>query len=244
MTTEDKNWLYIGAGLIATGGLIYWYKNKSTGKTESFEQPKYIEDKQTVMPELATPKYSNSGISKTVKPTKKSISVPKYTIPVNLPNATFMYAKGQKLMCNNRNGLIAYDVQKKADNTFFTNTKKVKTFNYGEEIGTIVGQLRSKGFVYYVVTGIYEFGSESFDSRYFWINHHEVKGLTPLLKTINLSNVPTLDVTRILSKGSKGLEVFELQKRLKIKVDGDFGNDTESALFRIKKVKSISINQF
>ena len=39
MTTEDKNWLYIGVGLLATGGAIYWYKNKDNSKEiEGFER--------------------------------------------------------------------------------------------------------------------------------------------------------------------------------------------------------------
>ncbi len=246
MTAEDKNWLYIGIGLAVTGGAIYWYKNKSTGEQKAFEEPKTIDKLEP--PVLATPTYSEQPKTKKPKYRKESniggAKNPKYNIPVNVPKATFMYAKGQKLMCNVRQGLTALDVQKKADNTFFTNTKSVKKFNYGEEIGTIVGQLVSQGFVYYVVTGNYEFNSESFDNRYFWINHHEVKGLTPLIKPINLDNVPTLDVTRVLSKGSKGVEVNHLQKLLKIDIDGDFGSKTETALLQQKKVNSISINQF
>jgi peptidoglycan hydrolase-like protein with peptidoglycan-binding domain len=51
----------------------------------------------------------------------------------------------------------------------------------------------------------------------------------------------------MLKKGSKGLEVKELQKRLGFKgadIDGDFGTKTESALFAMKAVKQTSLNQF
>lgn len=48
----------------------------------------------------------------------------------------------------------------------------------------------------------------------------------------------------LLQKGSKGIEVYELQKLLKITPDGAFGSQTESALFNKKAVKKITLNDY
>lgn len=72
-----------------------------------------------------------------------------------------------------------------------------------------------------------------------------------------------LNLNLILKKGSKGIEVKELQKLLlsssklpvivdkekgtvtaQISIDGDFGQQTENALFKVKGVKSITLNQY
>lgn len=53
-----------------------------------------------------------------------------------------------------------------------------------------------------------------------------------------------LNKSLVLKKGSKGNEVRELQKLLKVTVDGDFGANTEGALFSKKGVKQISLNQY
>lgn len=67
-----------------------------------------------------------------------------------------------------------------------------------------------------------------------------------------------IDANKMLKKGSKGIEVTELQKRLKKVptvnlgntgsqqngIDGDFGPLTETALFKVKGVKQITLNQY
>lgn len=53
-----------------------------------------------------------------------------------------------------------------------------------------------------------------------------------------------LDRNKLLSKGSKGAEVRELQRLLNVKVDGDFGNITLTALQKAKGISQISLNQF
>lgn len=53
-----------------------------------------------------------------------------------------------------------------------------------------------------------------------------------------------LNKNRVLSKGSKGIEVRELQRLLGITIDGVFGNDTLSALKGKKGVSRISINAY
>ena len=54
----------------------------------------------------------------------------------------------------------------------------------------------------------------------------------------------TLNKNLLLKKGSKGLEVRELQRLLGVTIDGDFGNNTLSALQKAKGVTEISINNF
>jgi hypothetical protein len=54
----------------------------------------------------------------------------------------------------------------------------------------------------------------------------------------------SLDRNKLLAKGSKGLEVRELQRLLGIKIDGDFGNITLTALLAKKGVTGISLNTF
>jgi hypothetical protein len=53
-----------------------------------------------------------------------------------------------------------------------------------------------------------------------------------------------LDRNKLLSKGTKGAEVRELQSLLNVKADGDFGSITLAALQKAKGVSQISLNQF
>ena len=53
-----------------------------------------------------------------------------------------------------------------------------------------------------------------------------------------------LDRNKLLGKGSKGDEVKELQSLLNVKIDGDFGKITLTALQKAKGVSQISLNQF
>lgn len=56
---------------------------------------------------------------------------------------------------------------------------------------------------------------------------------------------PSINKDKVVSKGSTGLEVKELQKLMgNLTADGVFGSKTEARLFQLKGVKSISINQF
>jgi hypothetical protein len=54
----------------------------------------------------------------------------------------------------------------------------------------------------------------------------------------------SLDRNKLLAKGSKGLEVRELQRLLGVKIDGDFGNITLTTLLAKKGVSQISLNAF
>jgi len=83
------------------------------------------------------------------------------------------------------------------------------------------------------------------------------KYLKSLPKPINSDVYSDLDLNIVLSKGSKGAEVSELQRILidqygadlglsgaeRKGIDGDFGSMTETALFQAKGVQSISLKQ-
>jgi hypothetical protein len=76
-------------------------------------------------------------------------------------------------------------------------------------------------------------------------------------KPINSDEYSDLDLNTILSKGSKGAEVSELQRILvdqygadlgysgveRNGIDGDFGSLTENALLQAKGVKQISLKE-
>jgi hypothetical protein len=54
----------------------------------------------------------------------------------------------------------------------------------------------------------------------------------------------TINLNKILAKGSTGLEVKELQRLMSITADGIFGSQTESRLYQLKGVLKASINQY
>lgn len=55
---------------------------------------------------------------------------------------------------------------------------------------------------------------------------------------------PTVDPNKVVAKGSRGLEVKELQRLMNITADGIFGSQTEARLYALKGVKKASINQY
>lgn len=66
-------------------------------------------------------------------------------------------------------------------------------------------------------------------------------------KNQTVSTVSTgavLNKNKMLGKGSKGIEVRELQRLLGVEIDGDFGKDTLTALKSKKGVANISINAY
>lgn len=84
------------------------------------------------------------------------------------------------------------------------------------------------------------------------------KWLKSMPKPINSDAFEGLNLDMVLSKGSKGIEVAELQRILvnqynaelgftgrdKDGIDGDFGTMTEKALLKVKGVKQISLKEF
>lgn len=71
---------------------------------------------------------------------------------------------------------------------------------------------------------------------------------TILATPIVANPIPTagasLDRNKVLSKGSKGLEVRELQRLLGVSIDGDFGANTLKALQAKKGVSKISLASY
>lgn len=82
--------------------------------------------------------------------------------------------------------------------------------------------------------------------------------LSKKLRKPSQEQLSSLDENLLLSKGSKGAEVAELQRILKDElgydlgtfgtegngIDGDFGTLTENALFKAKGVKQITLKDF
>lgn len=70
-------------------------------------------------------------------------------------------------------------------------------------------------------------------------------GLNDIIPTVDPTTKPiALYLTKVLSKGSKGIEVERLQALMKISADGFFGDQTEAMLYRLKGVKEISLDQY
>lgn len=67
---------------------------------------------------------------------------------------------------------------------------------------------------------------------------------TPIVANKIPTTGATLDKTKVLFKGSKGIEVRELQRLLGITIDGDFGAKTLDALQRKKGVSQISLSGY
>ncbi len=67
---------------------------------------------------------------------------------------------------------------------------------------------------------------------------------SPLTTNPNPQTGASLNRNLLLTKGSKGLEVRELQRLLGVPIDGDFGSVTLAALLAQKGVTKISINAF
>ena len=81
----------------------------------------------------------------------------------------------------------------------------------------------------------------------YWIPDHSViKPVGRILPTVPVvkTSGASIDKSKLLQKGSKGLEVRTLQTLLKIKADGDFGRNTQNALFTQKGVKQIRLKDW
>ena len=63
------------------------------------------------------------------------------------------------------------------------------------------------------------------------VMHHDIKP-SEVVKKYNL--------TRVLKKGSKGNDVKELQKKLKVSADGIFGNNTKNAVKKFQKANRLT----
>lgn len=234
MTTEDKVW--IGGGIaLALGGGIYYFVQKSKEKqaTEDFEYPDEPVPNTAPIP-IKTPPLATAPI----------IPIKTVTEPPVRDADTFRYSVGQEVMATGFNGTKTYDARKMADGNYTSEGIRKATFKKGDKIGKIIWVGRRPDGTYRYVAQ----RNGAFMDDIYWIPDHSViKPVGKILPTV--SAVPTsgatdIDKSKLLKKGSKGMEVRTLQTLLKIKADGDFGRNTENALFNQKGIKQIRLKDW
>lgn len=229
MTTEDKLWIGGGIALAVGGGIYYFVKKGNDKQLDSIEEP--------VAP-IKTPTLATNPI-KVQTPVK-----PKNPIKAPVVADSYRYSIGQEVMATGFYGTKTYDARKMADGNYISEGIRKATFKKGDKIGTIIWVgLRPDGTYRYVVQR-----NGALINDIYWIADQDV--IKPVGKiygavpSVSASNSSGVDKNKLLKKGSKGLEVSSLQAYLKIKVDGDFGRNTENALFAQKGVKQIKLKDF
>lgn len=232
MTTEDKLW--IGGGIaLAVGGGVYYFVQKGNDKQQDF-----IEEQIDTIPPIKTPKLATTPIKVQV-PVK--IQPP---IKASVVADSYRYSIGQEVMATGFYGTKTYDARKMADGNYISEGIRKATFKKGDKIGTIIWVgLRPDGTYRYVVQR-----NGLLLNDIYWVTDQDVikpiGKIYPTVSSANTSNHSGIDKGKLLKKGSKGLEVRALQGLLKIKVDGDFGRNTENALFTQKGIKQIKLYDF
>lgn len=229
MTTEDKLWIGGGIALAVGGGIYYFVKKGNDKQLDSIEEP--------VAP-IKTPTLATNPI-KVQTPVK-----PKTPVKAPIVADSYRYSIGQEVMATGFYGTKTYDARKMADGNYISEGIRKATFKKGDKIGSIIWVgLRSDGTYRYVVQR-----NGALINDIYWIADQDV--IKPVGKiygavpSVSNSNSSGVDKNKLLKKGSKGLEVSSLQAYLKIKVDGDFGRNTENALFSQKGVKQIKLKDF
>jgi hypothetical protein len=233
MTTEDKLW--IGGGVaLAVGGGIYYFVQKNKNK-QSLEES--ADDEPTVI--------NTSPIPVRTPPLATAPILPASThteIPVRGAES-FRYSVGQEVMATGFNGTKTYDARRMADGNYTSEGIRKATFKKGDKIGTIIWVgLRPDGTYRYVAQR-----NGALLNDIYWIPDHSViKPVGRILPTVPVvtTSGASVDQSKLLQKGSKGLEVRTLQTLLKIKADGDFGRNTQNALFTQKGVKQIRLKDW
>ena len=239
-TEEDKAWA-IGGSIVAVAGGIYWYiKSKKATETEAVAgtEATYIDQAETTL-ELGTGSGTSGQSNGTVTA----------TTPVSTtrqPDAV-RWQVGQIMMANSKAGTKTYNAKKMANGQYTSDGTASKTFAIGDKIGKIVwvGGYSDGTFRYVIeVDGL-------LSNDLYWIADYRVitpvdgsKAIATTKSTVAPTTTSGLNTTLILKKGSKGKEVSELQKRLGIYVDGDFGDKTLKALYAQKKVYQITLAAF
>lgn len=229
MTTENKILVGAGSFLALVGGFI-WFKKSQENKDlpandSAFLDAGAIETASPIIPKSAT----------------APIKAPQKPINSVIPDG-FSYRIGQEVMANLRNGVPAQDVFLKADGQYATNGNNIIRFPYGQKIGKIKWIGRKPDGTYRYVVSREEIGFESL----YWLEHKDVKPIgvvVPPKPTVR--STAGLDMNKLLHRGVyNSKEVEELQKRLKVTVDGNFGKNTENALLAIKGVKEIKLKDY
>lgn len=229
MTTEDKLWIGGGIALAVGGGIYYFVKKGNDKQLDSIEEP--------VAP-IKTPTLATTPI-KVQTPVK-----PKTPVKAPIVADSYRYRIGQEVMATGFYGTKTYDARKMADGNYISEGIRKATFKKGDKIGSIIWVgLRPDGTYRYVVQR-----NGALINDIYWIADQDV--IKPVGKiygavpSVSNSNSSGVDKNKLLKKGSKGPEVSSLQAYLKIKVDGDFGRNTENALFSQKGVKQIKLKDF
>ena len=235
MTTEDKVW--IGGGIaLALGGGIYYFvqKNKEKQEAEDIEMEMDYPDQSvpnsTPIP-IRTPTLATAPIIP-IRPVPET--------PVRSAE-TFRYSIGQEVMATGFNGTKTYDARKMADGNYTSEGIRKATFKKGDKIGTIIWVGRRPDGTYRYVA---QRNGAFLDDIYWIADHSVIKPVGKILPTVPSSGASDIDKAKLLKKGSKGMEVITLQTLLNIKVDGDFGRNTENALNNQKGVKQIRLKDW
>ncbi|MEO5775465.1 MAG: hypothetical protein ABIQ27_01090 [Flavobacterium sp.] len=232
MSTEDKLW--IGGGIaLALGGGVYYFVKKGKDK-----QQDYIEEPIEPATPVKTPTLATNPIRVQV-PVKTQAPIKATVVADN-----YRYSIGQEVMATGFYGTKTYDARKMADGNYISEGIRKATFKKGDKIGTIIWVgLRPDGTYRYVV----QRNGVLLNDIYWIADQDVIKPVGRIYPTVSSSSVPNqsgVDKAKLLKKGSTGLEVRALQTLLKIKVDGDFGRNTENALFTQKGIKQIKLNDF
>jgi len=238
-TEEDKYWA-IGGGAVALVGGIYWYlQNKKASETAAVDgaDKTYIDSAETTVA-IGSGSSSNQQSSNTGTATTP-VSSTRQPDPIR-------YSVGQEMMANSFAKTKAYEAKKMANGQYMSSGVVAANFNRGDLIGKIiwVGQLADGTFRYVIER------KGLLANQIYWIADYRVILPTNNSKGISTTQSTTtssLNVSLLLKKGSKGLEVRELQKRLGFtgsNVDGDFGTNTLTALQKQKGVSQITLAAF
>lgn len=236
MTTEDKLW--IGGGVaLALGGGIYYFVQKGKQSKEIAPTTNYLDEPKNVI--IPKPKPTPKRPTLATAPIQSQIEEVEIT-PVRSADS-FRYSIGQEVMAIGFNGTKTYDARKMADGNYISEGIRKATFKKGDKIGSIIWVgVKPDGSYRYVAQR-----NGNFLNDIYWIaDQSMIKPVGKILPTVSNVTTSGIDKNKLLSKGSKGAEVRALQKLLKIKVDGDFGSNTEKALYTQKKVKQIRLKNF
>lgn len=229
MTTENKVIAGVGGLLLLVGGIVFWNKRKANNEIENVDSQLYLDQP------------TNEPVKIPASTTTKALVTTKPVITKVIQDG-FSYRIGQEIMANVRPNVPAQDVQLNANGEYYTNGENIGRFPYGSKIGKIKEVLRRPDGTYrYVVAR-----SEFFGEKLYWLDHKNVKPIGVVVPpSPTVRSTAGLDMNLTLHRGLyNSKEVEELQKRLKLKVDGDFGPNTENALFVVKKVKEIKLKDF
>lgn len=226
MTTEDKIYIGVGAAIIGVGGFMYYKNNQKTKNSEpkTIDVPFEDVSNETLDGRIKTPSSATPTI----------VNSPTQNQSENQPKLE----KGQVVMAKLWNGTQTFEVKKDANGVYFSTGVKKAKFKFGDKIGRIIQTAQtSNGAWQYVVE---RKGAVLTSLHYVYGNN--VSPVLPILTPKRVLNTKGLLVNRRLHKGMfNSKEVAELQNRLGLNPDGDFGKLTEDALMKFKKVKTIRL---